>query len=73
MKTYVTFTSSDPNELRPYLDGPDWKRVVSAILDNLRSKIKYGEKSEEAQLELEEVRKHVFQTIEDLGLSLDDL
>jgi hypothetical protein len=73
MKTKLILEANEPEEieeLKTAMNATRWKLVVEETLNHIRTKLKHGNLTEEADKELEELRQHIWDEISGYGLSL---
>jgi hypothetical protein len=74
MKTTLILETTEPEEtdgIKSALNADGWRYVVEETLRHIRSRIKHGDLTEEADKEPEELRRHVLDEMSGHGLTLD--
>jgi hypothetical protein len=71
-KVTIEFNSiEEQHELELCINASKWYSIVSDYSEYLRTKIKYGELSDDAYKAIEEVREKLLELLYDEGLKLD--
>ena len=71
-KVTIEFNSIDEHhELELCINADKWYNIVSDYSEYLRTKIKYGELSDDAYKAIEEAREKLHELLNDEGLKID--
>ena len=71
MKVTIEFNEEENEDLRTALDGYKWKLVVWDLSQKLREYIKYTELSDDKYDMTEQIKKDLFELLDDYNLTLD--